>query len=189
MREHAAATCALVMTLFLTCACGNKNPSPAPGLSTGPSSQRLPSSSNSQLAPAPTPRPVTVRTRTTFHLNHVPATGRFTSTGPGSLCSSGTFADQPVQPLTHGLVLNETFSCAHGDKAVEIRETIHFQNVAPDGTQASTETWRAINLGDGMKGSGLGNGVATGCTPVGSSVATSCRHAVGVLTGRLNGGG
>lgn len=187
MKEHAATTCALVVTLFLVGACGTTSPSSAP--STGPSSLRLPSPSHSTLAPAPTPRPVTVRTRTTFHLNHAPATGTFTSTGPGRLCSSGTFTDQAVQPLAHGLVLNETFSCLHGNQAVEIRETIHFRNVAPDGTQTSSETWRAIDLGDGMKGSGKGSGEATGCTPVGASVAISCRHAVGILTGRLNGEG
>ena len=84
-------------------------------------------------------------------------------------------------------MLNETLSCAHGTKAVEIRETIHFQKVASDSPQASTTTWRAINLGDGMKGFRHGKGVATGCTPIGSNIATSSAHATGVLTGRLNG--
>ncbi len=181
-REQGA-TAALVALLCLTGGCGTKNPTTTPEPSTGPSSQTLPRSDHTQPAPRPAPRQVTVHTRTTFHLNHAPATGRFTSTGPGSLCHSGTIADQPVQPLTNGLVLNETFSCAHGNKAVEIRETIHFQKVAPDGSQAS----RAFNLSDGMKGSGHGKGVATGCTPLGSNIATSCAHAVGILTGRLNG--
>jgi hypothetical protein len=137
--------------------------------------------------PPPAPQRVTRHTQTIFHPNHLPATGTFTSTGgPGSLCSSGTFADQPVQPITNGLVLNETFSCAHGNKAVEIRDTIHFEKIASDGSQTSTDTWRAVNLGDRMNGSGHGEGVATGCTPVGSTFATSCTRAVGVLTGRLN---
>ena len=186
MKEYAA-TAALAVTLCLTGGCGNKNPTTAPEPSTDPSSQTLPSSHDTKPAPRPAPRRVTVRTRTTFHPNHAPATGTFTSTGPGSLCHSGTLADQPVQPLTNGLVLNETLLCAHGDKAVEIRETIHFRKVAPDGSQASTTTWRAINLSDGMKGSGHGKGVATGCTPLGSNIATSCARAVGILTGRLNG--
>lgn len=186
MRKYAA-TAALVVTLCLTGGCGNRNPTTAPGTSAGPSSQ-TPSPDHTQPPPPqPAPLRVTMHTHTIFHPNHVPATGTFTSTGPGSLCQSGTLADQPVQPLSHGLVLNETFSCGHGNKAVEIRETIHFQRVASDGSQASTETWKAINLGDGMKGSGHGKGLATGCTPVGSDVATSCAHAVGVLTGRLNG--
>jgi hypothetical protein len=165
MRKYAA-TAALVVTLCLTGGCGNKNPTTAPE--------------------PPAPQRLTMHTRTTFHPNHVPATGTFISTGPGSPCSSGTFADQPVRPITNGLVLNETFSCAHGTKAVEIRDTIHFEKVASDGSQASTDTWRAVNLGDGMNGSGHGKGVATGCTPVGSTYAT-CVRAVGVLTGRLNG--
>ena len=183
MREYAA-TAVLVGTLCLTGGCGDQRSTTGPETS----SHTSPSSHHTKLAP-PAPRRVTVHTQTTFHLNHVPATGTFTSTGPGSQCSSGTIADQPVQPLTNGLVLNETFSCAHGNKAVEIRETIHFQQVTSDGSQASTVTWQAINLGDGMNGLGHGKGVATGCTPVGSNVATSCTHAVGVLTGRLNGEG
>lgn len=187
MREHAA-TAAMVMSLGLVGACGATSPSAAPEPSSGSSSHAQPGSTHTK-APPPMPRPVTMHTRTTFHLNHAPATGTFTSVGPGSLCSSGTLADQVVQPLTDGVVLNETFSCAHGTKMVEIRETIHFQKVAADGTEASTERWRAVDLGDGMRGSGRGTGEATGCSPVGSSVATSCAHAVGLLAGRLNGGG
>jgi hypothetical protein len=183
MRKYAA-TAALVATLCMTGGCGNTNPTTAPEPSAGPSSQ-TPSPNHTQ--PPPAPRRVRMHIRTIFHPNHVPATGTFTSTGGGSLCSSGTIADQPVQPITNGLVLNETFTCAHSTKAVEIRDTIHFEKIASDGSQASTDTWRAVNLGDGMNGSGRGKGVATGCTPVGSTFATSCTRAVGVLTGRLNG--
>jgi hypothetical protein len=187
MRKHAAATAALLMGLCLVSACSHTSPSAAPQALSSASTQGQPGSAHTKAPPMP--RPVTMHTRTTFHLNHAPATGTFTSVGPGRLCASGTLADQVVQPLTDGVVLNETFSCAHGTKAVEIRETIHFQHVARDGTQASTDTWRAVDLGDGMRGSGRGTGVATGCSPVGSNVATSCAHAVGLLTGRLNGGG
>jgi hypothetical protein len=187
MREYAAAA-ALIVTLCLTSACGSKNETTAPKPLGSPSNPTQPSSHHTKpAAPPPAPRRVTMHTRTTFHPNHAPATGTFTSTGPGSLCHSGTFADQAVQPLPDGLVLNETFSCPHSNKAVEIRETIHFNKVTSNGSQASTTTWRAINLGDGMKGFGHGKGVATGCTPVGSNIATACTHAVGALTGRLNG--
>lgn len=185
MRECAATVAAMIATLSLTSACGSNGPTAGPEPSTSPSSHSHPTSRHTDHAQPP--RPVTLHLRTTFHLNHAPATGTFTSSGPGSLCPSGTFADQPVQPLTNGLVLNRTLTCPHLSKSVEIRETIHFQKVAADGSQATTETWRAINLGDGMKGSGHGHGVATGCTPVGSTFATSCAHATGVLIGSLNG--
>ena len=127
-----------------------------------------------------------LHTRTTFHLNHVPPTATFTSTGPGSVCRSGTLSDQPVAQTPNGLILNETFYCAHSQRDFEIRSHLHFARVAADGTQTVVSSWRALNLGESRQGSGHGHGVLTGCTPVGDTQA-ACLKATGILTGRLNG--
>ncbi len=135
-------------------------------------------------AAAAEPAPILIQEYTVFGALHQPPVGTFSATGLSG-CTGGTFADQVVSfsPSGARLVLDRTYSCDAGG-TLTARVALHLAPIDVDGQQAADSTWRIIAADGtqaGLRGSGTGTGISSGCTPVGS-IFGACTTATGTVT-------
>jgi hypothetical protein len=113
----------------------------------------------------------------------VPPHGSFVATGLAG-CDKGTFTDNLLATRDAGrtAIVERRYSC-HGGAGMTATTTIRTsQPVDAAGHSISTATWKIVSGSGALAsadGSGVGAGVASGCSPVGS-FAPTCKRASGV---------